>query len=309
MKRVSMCRMSLLFLVAIVSFGAWGCVSESSAGEGDLVLSAGGGAALQKGFPHSEGGALHEFVDGWSLQFDKYIVVIGDVVLSEQGSGEEVGSFSGPVIVDLTEDGGLNHELATITGLPARRLDIEFSFLQATDEASNQNAAESDVEVMIAEGLSYIIEGEATREGETVAFSFHIPVSSRYYQCNNGVDQTRGIAIEADKTTDALIYAHALHLFWDTLAAGDEDLRFDAFAAVAGEDSVVEVEELVDQDLTDLRDADGEPLTDEAGHRVIYNSGSFLGPDELDLQAFFYYATRAGVHFNGVGFCLMEPLD
>lgn len=309
MKYTSIGRMTLLFLVTIVSLGAWGCVSESSAGEGDLALAAGGGAALQQGFPHSEGGVLYEFVDGWSLQFDTFIVVIGDVVLSEQDSGEEVGRFDGPVIVDLTENGGLNHELAVIEDLPARRLDIEFSFLRASAEAINQNAAQSDVDLMIAEGLSYLIVGEATRDGETVTFSFHIPVSSRYYQCNNGLDQTQGIAIEADKTTDAMIYAHALHLFWDTLAAGDEDLRFDAFAAVAGEDGVVEVDELVDQDLTDLRDANGEPLSDVDGHRVIYNSGSFLGPDELNLQAFFYYATRAGVHFNGVGFCLMEPLD
>jgi hypothetical protein len=298
-----------LALVATPSAWTSGCVSESAAGEGDLALAVGGGAALQQGFPYTEGGAEYAFVDGWSLQFTKYVVVVGDVRLSDPDSGDEVGSFDGPVIVDLTEGGGLNHELAVVTGLPARRLDIEFSFLQARESATNQNAGQDDVDTMVAEGLSYVVEGEASRDGENVEFRFHLPVASRYYRCNNGVDQTRGIAIEADKTTDALIYAHALHLFWDTLAAGDEDLRFDAFAAMAGEDGVVDEQELRDQDLTDLRDADGEPLLDADGHRIIYNSGSFLEPDELNLQAFLYYAARAGVHFNGVGFCLMERLD
>jgi hypothetical protein len=309
MRRDNLGKFNGFVVLMALSLGAASCVSESAAGEGDLSLAVGGGAALQRGFPHTEGGAEFAFVDGWSMQFTKYVVVVGDVVLTDPSSGEEVGSFAGPVIVDLTEGGGLNHELTVVTGLPARRLDIGFSFLGATEGAANQNADQSDVEIMIAEGLSFLIEGEASRDSEVVGFRFHLPVSSRYYQCNNGVDQTRGIAIEANKTTDALIYAHALHLFWDTLAAGDEDLRFDAFAAVAGEDGVVDEQELLQQDLTDLRDAEGDPLVDVDGHRVVYNSGSFLHPDELNLLAFLYYAARAGVHFNGVGFCLMESLD
>jgi len=120
---------------------------------------------------------------------------------------------------------------------------------------------------------------------------------------------TKGIAIEASKTIGAFIYAHALHLFWDTLAAGDESLRFDAFAAVSdaeGDSETLTESELANQDLTDLLDADGEPLRDSDGSRVFYNDGGILPSDSLTLKTFVEYAVRYGVHFNGVGLCLSE---
>ncbi len=296
-----------LIIALLINLFTIGCTSEDYAGEGSLRLQAGGGKALETGFPYTEGGVEYAFVDGWSMQFTHYVVVIGDVKLSDGGS--IVGSWNGPAIIDLKKASGSNHDIVTLEGLPATRLDLQYRFFEATEQAENRNADAAIVEEMIANGYSYWIEGDASKDGETVHFLLRLKTPTLYTDCINGKDQTKGIAIEANKTIGAFIYAHALHLFWDTLTAGDESLRFDAFAAVAdveGEPETVTENELAYQDLTDLRDANDDPLRDQDGSRVVYTSGSVLPQDDLTLLTFVEYAARYGVHFNGVGLCLSE---
>lgn len=297
----------MLMVVNLLFLLSFGCTSEDSAGEGSLRLQASGGKALEIGFPYTENGAEFAFVDGWSLQFTHYVAVIGDVKLSD--SETVVGFWDGPAIIDLKKESGSSHDIVTLEGLPAKRLDLQFRFHEATEQAENRNADETIVKEMIANGYSYWIEGDASKDGETLHFLFRLKTPTLYTDCINGKDQTKGIAIEANKTIGAFIYAHALHLFWDTLAAGNESLRFDAFAAVAdseGEPETVTENELARQDLTDLRDANGDTLRDEDGSRVFYDSGTVLPQDSLNLKSFVEYAARYGVHFNGVGLCLSE---
>jgi len=311
--RRSFLRAAALSSVALgMTFAIAGCGSDDAAtgggGEGSLTLSVGGGAALQQGFPYTEGDVEYAFVDGWSLEFTKYVVVLGGVQMRDPAGGSVVGEWSGPAVLDLATGGGNNQELTTLQGLPATRLDIEFDLLHATASADNRSASPEDFDDMVQNGWSFLVEGNASKEGRTVAFRFGLGIQSHYEDCINGKDKTKGIAIERDKTIGAFIYAHALHLFWDTLAAGDESLRFDAFAAVAGDDDLVTNEELRQQDLTDLRDENGDPLRDADGSRVMYNDGGSLPPDQQNLEAFLNYAARAGIHFNGVGLCASSPL-
>ena len=97
--------------------------------------------------------------------------------------------------------------------MPATRLDLQFDMVHATAGATNQSAAQSDVDEMVSNGWSFLVEGNASKEGRTVGFRFGLGVQAHYYDCKNGKDKTKGIAIERDKTIGAFIYAHALHLF------------------------------------------------------------------------------------------------
>ncbi len=305
-RSVSVLFLSLALLVVTA------CTSEDDAGSGSLRLQAGGGMALQTGFPYTEGGVEYAFVDGWSVQFTHYVVTIGGVSLSDPDGGSVVGSWDGPAMIDLKKDSGQNHDVVSLEGLPAKRLDIEFRFMEASDSAENRNVDESIVEEMKAEGYSMWVEGDASKEGESIHFLLRLRTPTRYTDCINGKDQTQGISIEANKTTGAFLYAHALHLFWDTLASGDESLRFDALAAVAdtdGEAETVTESELNQQDLTNLLDAEGEILRDGDGSRVVYNDGGVLPPDSLTLLTFLEVAARYSVHFNGVGLCLSNIED
>lgn len=284
-----------------------GCTGENLAGTGDLALAVNGGGALRDGFPYYEGDVLYEFVDGWELQFTEYALAIGDLELTDPESGEGVASWPGPVVVDPAKSASGSELFTTLIGIEATRHDFGFSFLapQTGDEVTSADT--DDVQEMIDQGWSLLVGGEAVKEERTIGFHVGLPVPTRYYSCINGVDKTDGIAIEADKTTEVYVYAHAIHLFWDTLATGDEDLRFDAWAAVAGEDDVVTAEDLATQDLLDLRDADGAPLLDPSGDPVFYNTGGLI--EGHTLLDFVMYAARAGAHFNGIGLCRMDPLD
>ncbi len=287
------------------------CVSEDTAGEGSLALDVSGGAALRYGFPHTEGDVTHAFVDGWDLQFDKYIIAVGNVRLIEQDTGDEEQSWAGPKVMDLAVSATGSEALVIIDGLPARRFDFNFDFLAPLQLPSQSSASNADIQLMIDNGWALLVTGQAQHAAtsRTMRFELGLPAAARYYDCVNGKDNTDGIAIEANKTTGAFIYAHGIHLFWDTLAAGDEDLRFEAFAAVAGDDNLITAEELKTQDLTDLRDADGNPLVDDQGQPVLYNDGGLLPPDQWTLYHFVNFAARAANHLNGIGLCKAENLQ
>lgn len=285
-----------------------GCVSEDLAGQGSLTLEVAGGAAVRDGFPYTEGDVLYAFVDGWELSFTKYVITVGNVVLSDPDDGTIEGEWVGPKALDLAASATAAEDLVTLTDLPARRLDLAFDFVVPTAASASDSADPDDIAEMSENGWAFLIAGEARRDGEVVAFRYGLAAGMHNYECINGKDKTRGIAIEANKTIGAYLYAHAIHIFWDTLGTGNEDLRFDAMAAVAGDDGLVTEEELALQDLTDLQDADGEPMLDENGY-ALYDDAGLLPYNQHSLLDFVVYAARSSAHFNGVGLCRASALD
>lgn len=291
------------------------CTSEDVAGEGALQLSFSGGVAMREGFPHEEPGfERHEFIDGWQLRFEKFLVAVGEVRLREQlpdsqsEDGPVVASWSGPAVLDLmSPPSGV--ELVTLEDVPATRLDLGLDLVAATPSAENVSATPDDFAEMASEGYTFLVEGVATRTSTSVRFRVGLRAPTRFRRCANGVDQTRGIAIEANKTTGAFIYPHAVHFWWDVLVDGSPELRFDPWAAVAGEDGVVTAEELATQNLLDLKNDLGEPLLDPISMSPVrYDDGGLLPPDQLDLLSYATYGFRQSLHFNGLGFCPWTPL-
>lgn len=285
------------------------CTTEDISGRGDFRLTISGGKALSEGFPHKEGSVEYSFTDGWEIEFNKFIIVIGEVLLSDPEDGLTEDENKDIYITDLVKSGTEGSTIGLFKDVPAKRLDVGFTVHKATGAEENLNADDEDFRYMVENGLSHYIKGIAKKGEKEVEFQFSLKISTKYSECINGIDRTKGIVVERNKMTGAFIYEHSpFHIFWDTLASGDENLRFDAFAAVAI-DGVVTEKELENQDLTDLKDEEGNPLRDENGKRVRYNDNGMLPFDDLTLKAFVSYAARAGVHFNGVGFCNYEALD
>jgi hypothetical protein len=301
--RSALVALALGFLATTVA----ACTGEESASSGDLAVSVSGGAAIRDGFPHTEGDTTFAFADGWTVQYTKYVVSVGGVRLSVPGGRGEVASWAGPRALDLKQSASASLDLTVLEGVSAIRYDIGFEFSAVSSAAERGNISTADFDLMSRNGWSILVEGVAAHSSKgTVRFRIGLPVASRYEECVNGKDQTQGIAIEANKTTGVFIYSHAIHIFWDTLATGDEDLRFDAFAAVKGGDDLVTEEELKGQDLNDLRDGEGNPLRDSAGKRIFYNDGGRLAPGHQTLYDFVIEAVRASAHFNGVGLCKQQ---
>ncbi|MCK6511389.1 hypothetical protein L6R29_15640 [Myxococcota bacterium] len=300
---------------ACLVWGASACTGEDFAGKGTVALSLSGGEALREGFPHKESGTERSFVDGWKLKFTKLLIVVGDVALVRPEKKDVAASWKGPLLVDMmaeaVQGGGTQGtlEFAEIKDVPALRLNVGFSVLPATAGVEKRYATEADANEMIAKGWSFLFEGTANKEGTAeIKFRLGLPLHLRYSECSNGKDSTLGLAVESNKKTGALIYLHPIHLFWDSLGEGKSKLRFDAFAAVAGDDKLVVSDELATQDLTKLKGLNGERLKGADGALVYYDDNGLLPPDQLNLLAFFQFAVRDSIHFNGLGLCRSERI-
>lgn len=296
-----------------LAFAAVGCTGEEIAGEGTVEIVASGGEAMRLGFPHQEGDLFdHRFIDNWEIDFDSFVLSLDAVRLNEQvgeasGEGPLVAVLDSPRVMDLMrpESGVM---FGTLGPVPATRHDFGFDLVAPTDASENISATDSDFEFMRQEGYTFLMRGTARRDTETITFEIGFRSPTRFRRCSNGIDMTRGIAVEADKTVGVFIYPHIVHVWWDVLLAGDANLRFDPWAAVAGLDNHLTADDLANQNLLDLRDADGQPLTDPDGSRVRFDDGGVLQSDQLDLLSYVEYAFRQSLHFNGLGFCPWDPL-
>lgn len=276
--------------------GAVGCSGDAT-GTGDVVVEVAANQAIRQGFPHEEAGLELAFVDGWKFEVTAFLIAIEDVELraaSEAGDGEVVATLSESVIVDLASSEAGSIELGVLEGVPATRLDFGFSTARATSSARVEGASSEDVQAMIDGGYMTYIRGVATPErgGESIEIAVGSAVAATYMNCNNGKDGTKGVAIEHNTSTNVFIYPHLVHLFWDALGAGDEEMRFDPWAAVAGDDDLVTNDDLETVDLTALLGDDGVPL---------YDDGGLL--DTYTLRAFVERGMAESMHFNGIGFC------
>lgn len=285
------------------------CDTDEAAGAGTVRVLAGGGAAIAEGFPSQEGSVTHAFVDGWTLTFSRYLLVIGTVQLSDPDGGDVDAQWTGPTVVDLAAGRGADQLIATLDEVSATRHDVGFELVRADAATQVASADADDLALLRDNGWSFYVEGAATKAGRTVTFGLGFDAAARYSACTNGVDGTRGIAPVNQSVVDAYLYSHAVHLFWDTLGETDQNLRFDALAAVAGDDDHITAEELAGQDLNDLRDADGQPLLGEDGAPLFYRDNGLLGRSDQTLQGFITEAVRQSIHFNGVGLCRAARIE
>lgn len=301
-----------LFIVCTLALGSslMACTGEQNAGTGTVEFTMSGGLALRQGFPHKEGEVEHKFIDGWQeATFSKFIVVIGGINLTNPRTNEVVGEWKGPVMLDMQSSSIRNGTtpgtalIAKIENVPAIRLNLGFTMEKATSATEKRDIDPKDADDMIKNGWSVLFEGQVKRREEIVKFRFGLAVPTVYSKCTNGKDSTLGLAVEANKKTGALIYLHAVHVFWDGLGITNARLRFDPMAAVAGDDKTVSSDELKKQDLTQLKDAEGKPLKDKKGKPIFYDDSGLLPPEDTNLLEFVRLNLRNSVHFNGLGLC------
>lgn len=274
---------------------AWALVGAAcdNVATGDVKVTMSGGDGTQRGLPDTL------FEDGWSVQFTRYLVSLGDFTLTS-ASGE-VHTSARHVLVDVQKG---DVPLAELKGLPAGRWDVGFRLSpprEGTELADGQVSAE-DAAMMRERGFSYLVEGRAVKAGVGVLdFRMGFPVDARMKDCINGVDGTQGIIVPESSVAEAEVTIHAEHMFYDRLGTHKGvQLRFDAIAATAGGDGVITPEDLASQQLTDLRDGEGQELRDAGGQPVVYLPGAY---DVRTLQEFITQSIVDQAHLNGGGVC------
>ncbi|GMU07204.1 hypothetical protein [Corallococcus caeni] len=279
-------------LVGALGLGACGC--GDAVARGDVRVTLSGGDGTQRGY------ADHLFQDGWSVQFTKYLVSLGDFTLTSAAGDARTASEH--VLVDVQKG---DVPLTGLTGLEAGRYGV--SFRVSPPEArtvAGASVSADDLAMMRERGFSYFVEGRAQNRDPTLGlytFRMGFPVNARMVDCINGVDGTQGLVVPEGSVAEAEVTIHAEHMFYDRLGTHrGVQLRFEAIAATADANHAITPEGLASQELLDLRGLDGGELRDAQGQPVVYQPGAHA---LRTLQEFVTQSIVDQAHLNGGGVC------
>jgi hypothetical protein len=221
-----LCRRYGVLAVATLACAVAGCDDDGASSQQTdrptLEISASGEELAVTGYVYSPTPSEDEpsFVDGWSLQFSRFIVSIKNVQLNEAGTdptrqdvvGPLVAELAGPWLVDLSQMGngvGGAQLLGTLNqNLQGNQFDVTtpyaFSYETqvATVEATPVGFVDNDgiAQEMASKGWTLLVEGVANYEGRAatstvdptfqgyptaVRFRLGFGVPAKYINCYN----------------------------------------------------------------------------------------------------------------------------
>lgn len=214
-----------------------------------------------------------DVVDGWEIELSRMLVVLSDV----EADGV---ALPGSYVVDLrTSSMGQGHALGELM-LPSGDAPHLAYRIAPVAQAEPVAATAEDVLTMVDEGLSILVEGQATRGGETIAFSWRFATDTRYEECH------AASALSAGGEVSSQLTIHADHLFFDDLDSPEPNVAFDLIAQADGNgDGEVTMEEMRAVDITG---------------QARYQVGS---REITDLWSFIEAQTTQVGHIDGEGHC------
>lgn len=271
---------------------ALGCAAET----GSLRVDISGEDIATMGLPVGD----IAFADGWSLTFEHVFVVVEDFQIDDGSAAFPLEAPS--TIVDLHAG---DQTVWSYTGVPAQRWSrVGYRIARATAGTRRLgDVSAADLDAMVAANASLRLVGTATHPTHgSFALDLALPVSSHLERCESGADATDGFVVPNSGTHQSQMTIHLDHLFFDSARAEEPSLRFEAWAAVAGDDDVITYADLAGQHLADLRGIDGGPLLDDAAAPVVYEPPS-TGLPAQTLAAFVFAQSLGVGHFEGEGHC------
>lgn len=285
--------LQLTSTLSLLGLALTGC--PSSVGTGTLTIAVSGEEAAVGGYPAGD----IAFRDGWTMQFEHVFAAVGEVSVEEGGT--EFILDEAIRVVDLAEGDVV---YATVPGVPAQRWSDFIYHLHPPTASSGRvgRVTADDVTQMASAGSTLRLVGTATHPTHGMyTFDVGIPAEVHMSGCESGRDGTAGLVIPTNAIYETQLTLHLDHLFFDSARAEEPNLRFDAWAAVAGADRNVTYAELANQSLADLRGIDGMPLMDGATP-VAYEPPA-TGLPMPTLQAFVLAEALTVGHFEGEGHC------
>lgn len=281
---------------------AWALACGDTGSTGTLEVRLSGEEASREGFPVGTGDDVIAFADGYTLSFDRVLVSITRLELRD--GSETAGLGADPIVADLH----LGEPIAwTFDGVPAQRWpDVRYTYgVPPSDARLLEGVEASDVDAMRAAGASLLVSGEArSTDDEAYPFELLLDIEVLNARCQSGIDETDGVVIPDGAAVRAELTIHLDHLFFDTYASEDAELRFEPWAAVDPGDRPITLADLASQPIADLRDRAGDPLRDD-GELVLYDPGP-LELERNDLGAYVRAAATTTGHFQGEGHCDYE---
>jgi len=274
--------MKLKVCVVLCAFSACG------PGKGTEKFTTWGEEFIEQGIPDTA------FVDGWSVHYDKFLVVFAGIKVAD-AKGNAGAMLTGSRLVDNTKPG--RKDLVTFSDLDAQAWDrVSYQIRPAADGAELVSATEDDRTVMKNGGFSLYVAGAATKGFVTKTFHWGFVTATQYNDCTQAAESgtpIEGVVVTVGGTDTSELTTHGDHLYYDRLKASPDpaietSLRFDEKAAADSNG---------DNEIT-LDELDAAPID-----VTKYDPSGFDAPT---LGAFMKSLARTVGHFRGEGECTIS---
>jgi hypothetical protein len=252
-------------------------------------------------------GATTGIVDSWSLKYSKFLVNYHEIVVAD-AAGKVAGKLDKPRFVNNADVG--DKKLLEVQLDAKAYPQVSYQIKTAVESAELVDRADpADLAMMVRDGLSVYVEGEATRRDpadltQSIVKTFHwgFKTQTKYEHCvevNTFGEQIReGVVIYDNKTDFSQLTTHGDHLLYDSLQSGAEaepKMRFAEKAAAddgpnGNGDGDISLQELCREKI----DPD------------VYDAAGLSAPTVGDFVI--SLARRIG-HFRGEGECTIVRID
>lgn len=246
-----------------------GCMPD----HGELEVRIYGEPFIEEGIPATV------FADGWTLQFDSFLVNLGNVNVGPSrmdGAGLDAFPFR---VFDLTRPSmGLGQRVAE--GPVEVGFYAPVFWIAPDAEPVASDVSEADLARIRDGGLAMYVAGSASKAGVTKRFAWGFATRTSYGGCEVETEVTTAAPASIELTI------HGDHLFYDDLFSDTPSVRFDLIAqADVDDDGEVTQAELLAVDLRPLPNYQvGSTGIEDLWHFIEHQSGT-LG------------------HVNGEGHC------
>lgn len=241
-------KLQLIILLISTLLSTQGCDDQNSEAKGRIIVQLDAEDLIIEGL--SSGSSPNQIQDGWSVQFDRYLVTLGGVVVRRAGESSRATDPS-QIVLDLSSLPTSGLELWSIEDLGEGRWDFFYESQALTGGGTrHQSVNEADFDEMQSSGWTYLIEGQLTQEDgkscppsslaepgdavplmetegenpcyavQTIRFRFGAQAATQYGPCE--VDGLSGVSVTANQSRIASISIHGDHLFFNGFPEGDE---------------------------------------------------------------------------------------
>lgn len=206
-------------------------------------------STISDGLAAGEG--VEDVRDGWNVDFEKYIAVVGPVELSYATDPDETAVAASVFAVDLAQVPSNGLGLWKFEGLRAGRWEFGFDLAGGAHDAErHKSVSEDDFEQIVEEDLTYWVVGQLSSEGgrscpppslaepgerpsvgegwadepcyaaPSVRFEFRVTAETAYSKCQ--IDGVPGVAVSASGMNTAALTLHGDHIFFGGFPQGNE---------------------------------------------------------------------------------------
>ena len=287
-------------LVGVACLGLLLAACGADDGLGTAKFTTWGEAYIEQTIPSDPTGEAG-FVDGWTLHYDKFLVVFHGITVADSG-GAVAATMLGSRFVDNTRPG--RKQLVSFADLDARHWDrVSYQIKPALPDSELVAGDAADRDMMVANGYSVYVAGSASKlatDGKTISKTFHwgFKTATRYQGCQQPAQSGQpieGLVITNRGSDVSELTTHGDHLFYDRLMASSDpavktSLRFDEKArADKNEDGEITLDEL-SATMIDVR---------------LYDPS---GLDAPTYGAFMTSLARTIGHYRGEGECTVSAI-